>query len=118
VVEVVYGEDMDNIVDINKPRKASAGNGSGGGFNMSDLEKRVDKLELKTDRLQESLNRIELILSEIRGELKTKASAVELAEVKGKISQIPNTWQMITMILGSQITLFGLFFALMKFGIK
>jgi hypothetical protein len=64
------------------------------------------------------MDRIEITLAKIEGELKTKASAVDLAEVKGKISQIPNTWQMITMILGSQITLFGLFFALMKFGIK
>jgi hypothetical protein len=118
---------MNNFVDLKdkgKTRAATAGSGGGDGF---DIDKRVNRHELKTDKMQESLNRIELMLvemrvelkskassaevAEIRGELKNKATVADVAEIKGKMSQIPNFWQQ----MGIGIGIIGLTFAIIRF---
>jgi hypothetical protein len=101
---------MNNIVDIKdkgKTRTATAGSGGGDGFDIQ----RVSRLKLKTDKMQESLNRIELMLVEMRVELKSKASSADVAEIKGKMSQIPNFWQQMGIGLG----IIGFAFAILRF---
>jgi hypothetical protein len=78
---------MNNIVDINekaKPRKAGAAGGSGGGWD-THLETRVGNLETKVDKIDGRLDNIERILFEIQTDLKYKASSAEIAEIRGDL---------------------------------
>jgi hypothetical protein len=109
---------MDNIINIDekkKPRAASAGSGGGGSM---DLEKRVGNLEADMKDVKKSLQGIEVTLARIEGELKTKASAVELAEIKGKLTQMPSTWTMLMAIFASNLTIVGVILAVIRFGLK
>jgi hypothetical protein len=104
-----------NVVEFpNQNYNKSDNSGNGGGGDM-DIAKRVDKLETKTDKLQESLNRIEITLARIEGDLKTKASAVELAEVKGQLKNMPSTWQLVVTILSCMLGVAGFVFAIVKY---
>lgn len=58
---------------------------------MSDLEKRVGSLETKVDQMR-----------------------VDLAEIKGRISQIPTTWQMATWFVGVSMGLVALVFTIAR----
>lgn len=40
---------------------------------------------------------------------------IELAEIKGRIGQIPTTWQMITFMVTSQIAFAGVLVATLRF---
>lgn len=107
------------------------------------LEKRVEVLEQKVDRILDALERVEFgvrdlvadnketrkTLSDIqlkmatRDELKdlqrsTNELAIKTAAVEGQIRNIPSTWQMITTVIGSQVVLAGLLFTALKFGLK
>lgn len=107
---------MNNVVEIenNKPLKPTpAGSGSGGG-DLS-LERRVGNLEIDIKDVKKSLQSIEITLARIEGDLKTKASAVEVAEIKGQLKNMPSTWQLIVIFMSSMIGVAGFVFAIVKF---
>jgi len=76
--------------------------GDGGG--IGDLHERVKHLETG---MGEVLNRLE----RIEAKLDAKASAVDVAEIKGRVSQIPNFVQVAALVFA----IFGAAFVLIRF---
>ena len=72
-----------------------------------DMEARVAILEAQ-------FKRIEALLGTIDGRLQNLA--VEVAETKGRIANMPSTWAMIGTVIGGQVALAGLLFIAIKFG--
>lgn len=62
------------------------------------------RLESKIDRIEARLDRVEARMDQF---------ATDLAELKGRVSQLPTVWQLMGMI----IAVFGLAFALIRFGL-
>ncbi len=84
--------------EVGKPIKRSGG---GGGGDMSDIDARVKRLEDQS--------------KEVGGDL--KAIRIDLAEVKGKLSAMPSTWQIITIcaaLIGIVIASGGGLLAIMR----
>jgi len=67
----------------------SGGGGHDGG--MSDLERRVGSLETKVDQMR-----------------------VDLAELKGKVSQLPTVWTLVFANFGLAVTVSALVFAIAR----
>jgi hypothetical protein len=65
---------------------------------MSDLERRVGSLEAKADR----------ILVDLAG------VRVELAELRGKVSQLPTVWILVFANFGLAVTVSALVFAIAR----
>jgi hypothetical protein len=65
---------------------------------MSDLERRVGSLEAKADR----------ILVDLAG------VRVELAELRGKVSQLPTVWMLVFANFGLAVTVSALVFAIAR----
>jgi hypothetical protein len=80
--------------------------GIGGGRGGGDLEPRVSTLEGAVARIDATLLRLE-------GKIDQTAKATEVAELKGKVSQLPTVWQ----VFGLVVAIFGLAFALIRFGL-
>ncbi len=59
-----------------------------------------------------SLARIEKVLE--RMDERFRKLEIEVAEVKGRVSQLPNTWQMLV----GGLTMIGFVFALVRFGLR
>jgi hypothetical protein len=74
----------------------SGGGGHDGG--MSDLERRVGSLEAKADR----------ILVDLAG------VRVELAELRGKVWQLPTVWMLVFANFGLAVTVSALVFAIAR----
>ena len=64
--------------------------GGGGDGTFSDMEARVKRLEEDS--------------KEMRADL--KAIRIDLAEIKGKVSAMPSTWQMVGLIVAMAIAIF------------
>lgn len=93
------------------PDEYSVENGGGGGDNggMDDLTRRVGTLETKMDKVQDTLNAMQVTLAEIKASMATKddispiradvsaikatlegkASSSSVAELKGRIDSLP-----------------------------
>lgn len=69
------------------------------------MEQRVAKLETDVGEIKEILKRLEPALTKL---------TVDVAEVKGKVSQMPTMWQLAALIVG----IFGLAFTLLRFGLS
>ena len=76
--------------------------GDGGG--ISDLHERVKHLENGMGEVLKRLERIE-------AKLDSKASAVDVAEIKGRVSQLPTLFQIATLVFA----IFGAAFVLIRF---
>jgi hypothetical protein len=76
--------------------------GDGGG--IGDLHVRVSRIETQMVDVVARLDRIET-------KLDTKASAVDVAEIKGRVSQIPNFVQVAALVFA----IFGASFVLIRF---
>src|SRR5262245_28680897 len=74
----------------------SGGGGHDGG--MSELERRVGSLESKVDRIAVDLT----------------AARVDLAELKGKVSQLPTVWTLMFANFGLAATVSALVFAIAR----
>lgn len=78
---------------------------SGGGGTYDGMEARVARLE--TD------------VSELKADM--KAVRLDIAEIKGRVSNMPTTWQLVGLVIGMMLTVFalcfGLGFALLRLGL-
>lgn len=77
--------------------------GGGGGGHPPSMEQRVAKLEADVGEIKDILKRLEPALTRL---------TVDMAEVKGKVSQMPTVWQLAALI----VAVFGLAFTLLRFG--
>lgn len=87
------GYDPEKVVDL-RPRLKS---GDGGGT-FDNMEARVKKLEDD--------------FKDIKGDLKSLLK--DVAEIKGRVSAMPTTWQLIGMVLA----IMGATFAFIRFGLS
>ena len=109
---------MNNVVGISDRKPFTTGGGSGPEDPM--LERRVDTLEADMKEVKSSLSRIEVTLARMDGTLSQlpKASdftrlSTEIAEVKGKVSNLPTTWTILSVVfttwgIGSGVLIFAL----------
>jgi uncharacterized coiled-coil protein SlyX len=123
---------MNNIVDIKDkakpPRAASAG--SGGGDNtiietrVGNLEKSISEIEKTLSKMNDKLTEmpkmsdlysIKVDIARIEAKLDSKASAVDLSEVKGQLKNMPSTWQLIVTLLSCMLGVAGFVFAIVKY---
>ena len=80
-------------------------------------------MELRLQRLEEAFPRIEALLKSIDDRLRRVETEVdrvrnveiELAELKGRVSQLPSTWAMLTAITGGQVAFAAVIFAMLRF---
>jgi hypothetical protein len=80
-------------------------------------------MEMRLQRLEETLPRIEALLRSLDDRLRRVEIEVErvrnvqidLAELKGRITNLPSTWAMVTTILGGQVAFAAVFLALLRF---
>jgi hypothetical protein len=97
---------------------------SGGGGDGPDnpmLEQRVASLEEKIGRMDAKLSAIELVLADIRGQLSQMPRAMdfaslraEVAEVKGRIGNLPTTWTLLSFAVGACLASAGLAFTIAR----
>jgi hypothetical protein len=116
-----------NIVDFQRERAVrdhivarGGGGGRGGG---STLDERVARLEVGLDGVRRSLDRFEPLLTRIEERLSAvedRSTAVELklAELSGRVSQVPTLPQLVTVMMSvfaGAIALVGASLALARF---
>ena len=77
----------------------------------SVLERRVAGLEAKVERIEAILIRLEPKITEF---VLTGARAVDLAEVKGKVSSLPTWWMLMVTVLSTWLAGPGLVFTVVK----
>jgi hypothetical protein len=70
----------------------------------------VATMAARVARLEEQIAQIARQLDRVEAQM---AKAVDLAEVKGRVSQLPTVWQLVGLVLG----IFGAAFALLRFGL-
>jgi chromosome condensin MukBEF ATPase and DNA-binding subunit MukB len=58
-------------------------------------------MALRLQRLEEALPRIEALLRAVDDRL--RKVEIDLAEIRGRIANLPSTWAMITTMLGGQV---------------
>jgi hypothetical protein len=73
---------------------------------MADLDPRVALLEAGIAEMRATLGRIETTTMATSTQLADLRA--EVAEGRGRMTMLPTTWQIITIITGSQISLVGL----------
>ena len=86
------GPSTDNAL-AEYPRRVQALEVQFAGFaaQMAEFGGRLARLEDRMDRVEARLDRVERILERV---------VVDLAELRGKVSQLPTTWQLVTWITG------------------
>lgn len=81
------------------------------------LEDRVRRLEDDMKEVKASLKTIELAVAEIKHLPKMSDYATikaDVAEIKGKLSNLPTTWTLISFAIGSVLASAGLAFAIAR----
>ena len=68
------------------------------GGRFAALEGRIDRVEARLERVEARLDRVEARLDRVEQIL--ERVVVDLAELRGKVSQLPTTWQLVTWITG------------------
>ncbi|MBX9697982.1 MAG: hypothetical protein K2X74_01040 [Acetobacteraceae bacterium] len=68
---------------------------------LGRIEKKLDQFEIKFDRFDERLRKVE----------------VDVAETKGRVGQLPTAWTLLTGGAGLILATFGFAFALVRFGL-
>jgi hypothetical protein len=87
---------------------------AGGGPHYPGMETRLTAVESDVREIKGALQRIELLLGKVDDRLrKVEAEAlprlaIDLAELKGRIQNLPSTWAMITTVIGGQVALAGM----------
>lgn len=79
-------------------------------------------MAMRVQRLEDTLPRIEVLMKSLDDRLRRVETEVErvrdvqidLAELKGRIVNLPSTWAMVTTILGGQIAFAAVFLALFR----
>ena len=95
-----------------KAKLASSGRGSDGG---GMLEQRVAALEADMREVKNTLGRIEALMRGFDDRL--RRVEVDVADLKGKVSQLPTAWASLTGATGPILATFGFAFALVRFGL-
>jgi hypothetical protein len=80
------------------------------------LEQRVSKVEGDISAIKASMRSIEDTLLEIKTELKLLPKAGEIGEMKGKLSLMPTTWQLVALLLTTWAGGMYIAIALMRLG--
>jgi hypothetical protein len=93
-----------------------SGGGRGDGPEGPKLEQRVTKVEGDIAEIKSSLRSIEDSLLEIKTELKLLPKAGEIGEIKGKLSLMPTTWQLVGLLLTTWAAGMYIAIALMRLG--
>ena len=98
-------------------RLAPTGSGGGGPDDPMVLQ-RLERLEQQFAGIDKRLSSIEVLLAEVKGELKQLPKATEIGEMKGRLLSIPTWWQMLAMI----VSVFGggaaIVFSVIRFSSK
>ena len=96
------------------------GGGGGGSASSPSLDQRVSRLEAKVDRLESKVDRLETILIRLEPKISelllTSSKAVDLAEVKGRVSSLPTWWMLMVTVLSTWTVGAGIVFTLVKAG--
>ena len=92
---------------------------SGGDYPSGpSLEARVSAVETRLERLESIVEEIRAELKAMRGEL--TALRLDVAEIKGRLTNIPTTFQLVFMFAAFVVTTFagatGLSLAVLRFG--
>jgi hypothetical protein len=69
-------------------------------------------VEMRLQRLEDTFPRIEALMKSIDERL--RKVEIELAELRGRIANLPTTWAMISTMLVGQITLAGFLLAILR----
>ena len=69
-------------------------------------------MEMRLQRLEETYSRIEALMTSLDDRM--RHVEIEVAELKGRITNLPSTWAMITTVLGSQIAFAAVFIAIFR----
>lgn len=82
------------------PGQISSGglSSGGGGGNYGDMEKRVETLEKKFDRIELKLDSIGNDLAYIKGKIEGLPSASAFGELKGRVDSLPTTARVATLL--------------------
>ncbi len=69
-------------------------------------------MDARMTRLEEQYSRIEALLRGVDDRLRKVET--DIAELKGRVANLPSTWAMVTTMLGGQITLAGFLIAIIR----
>ena len=94
--------------------------GDGGGSTFNPMERRVARLE---EDMREIKTDLKAQREEIRSGFKDLRSdigqlAVEVAEIKGRVSHLPTVWQINLQMIGMIFTVMGGAFLILKYGLQ
>jgi hypothetical protein len=81
-----------------------------------DLFQRVSKLESLGEEIKSTLSRIEPVLTRVDERL--RRAELDIAEIKGRTSQLPTWWQLRTALVTLAISVTALVFAILRWGIR
>lgn len=105
------------------PREgASLGAGLSGGGGGGTL----DPMEARVARLEEDMREIKADLKALREEMRSgfkelgenfNKVALDVAEIKGRVAQLPTVWQINFQMIGLIVTVMGGAFLIVKYGI-
>jgi hypothetical protein len=70
-------------------------------------------MDMRLQRLEEALPRIEALLKSIDDRLRNVE--IGLAELRGRMVNLPSTWAMLTTMLGGQVAFAAVIFAMLRF---
>jgi hypothetical protein len=68
-------------------------------------------MEMRVQRLEDTLHRIEELLASLDNRL--RKVEITVAEMNGRMTNLPSTWAMITTMLGGQIAFAGTIVAIL-----
>lgn len=91
---------MADPIDLESFRNQSRGptlKGGGGGGTLDEMETRVKMLEYRADQTEKLL---------VRMDAKLDVLGRDVSEVKGKLSAMPSTWQMVGLIVAMAVAIF------------
>lgn len=110
---------MADIVDLDpirrRQQRARLADGGGGGDDGGMLDQRVAALEADMREVKGILGRIEKKLDQFDDRL--RRVELDVAEMKGRVAQLPTAWTLLTGGAGLILATFGFAFALVRFGI-
>lgn len=112
-----------NLIHLDELRRKAKLAGSGGGSDDGGmLDQRVAALESDMREVKATLGRIEALIRGLDDRLRglddrVRRVEIEMAEVKGRISQLPTAWMMLTGGVGLMLAIFGGSLALLRFGL-
>ncbi len=69
-------------------------------------------MAIRVQRLEDTCQRIEALL--MRMDDRLRKVEIDVAEMRGRIAQLPSTWAMITTMLGGQVAFAAAILAILK----